>query len=377
MREHGFEWISSGPNRGAYRHALFSKIDPSKCKQIIRLVSHKKQTTDKTFDNKPPAQADASKRVYQHYFDREPETNSGDVEPPGTRRQKRTYYDSDNSYEPLSEEKPVETIDWDDHANQTWGRKQLIKGLGDFERSALLCLATTHATEEDADELRESPCRQSPQFQDPKHENPLVPLDSSPLPLSHLNYFISRSSKVPGFAEKLYRSFGDSALVAIGMILEEMLTASLLPLAGLHVLRCRELENKHSSGEDAETHVPSLEENRLLLNPINGQAIESRCTVLKGAETPFEEWTLPPDEACFKLLEQGFMPRNGVPLVQEPTREMPASVVNGAKLDRQETSIRNWMETQEVDPNFVAENSEVFRLFISGDLPPVQKKRRK
>jgi hypothetical protein len=41
----------------------------------------------------------------------------------------------------------------------------------------------------------------------------------------------------------LYKSFDDSALIALGIAWEEMITASLLPLARQHVERCRRLEH--------------------------------------------------------------------------------------------------------------------------------------
>jgi hypothetical protein len=209
---------------------------------------------------------------------------------------------------------------------------------------------------------------------------------------------VTRSSQVPEFAEKLHQSFGESALVAIGMILEEMLTASLLPLAGLHVQRCRELEKVHSE-EETES---------LLLNPINGQSIPSHQTNINETETPFQEWTLPPEEAMFKLLEQGMVPREGVPLVREPTRataaaagaeesvedrrkesirnwlesqmvprvgrEGPAAGARETVEDSRKESLRNWLKSQELDPDLVAKNREVFRLFLSA---PARRKRRK
>mmetsp|Transcript_25605 Transcript_25605/g.54425 ORF Transcript_25605/g.54425 Transcript_25605/m.54425 type:complete len:353 (+) Transcript_25605:118-1176(+) len=78
-----------------------------------------------------------------------------------------------------------------------------------------------------------------------------------------------------------------SAYVAVGMAVEEMLTAALMPLAEAHVERCRRLERW--KGRDRAAAKEG-----------------SRARKRMAEEDPFDAWTLPPAEAVARLGRDGF-----------------------------------------------------------------------
>jgi hypothetical protein len=178
------------------------------------------------------------------------------------------------------------TVDWARLAQTKWGDENLWQNLEASEVSTLVGLATTYSDGQSNNNLHDDVL----EFEDlrtkaqiPAETNPLVGLDSSPWPPSYLNSLIRMSFEVSSFDHtRLDQAFDDSALVAIGMILEEMITASMLPLAGLHVRRCRELEGT--------TETVNLDNH-------SGQKSATTDTV-----DSFHEWTLPPEEAVMKLL---------------------------------------------------------------------------
>jgi hypothetical protein len=260
--------------------------------------------------------------------------------------------------------KEVPTIDWEEQAQKRWGtRKLFLKKIQEDATVDQICtlvsLATAYA-EEEAGEPTQT-------YQDPRHQNPLLVglASNTPLPLSYLNYVIDRARMVPEFDEdKVQQTFNESALVAVGMVLEEMITASLLPLAGLHVVRCRQLERSLENTTDDTMDGPPQGQG-LFSHPITGQAILVRGTNVKTEENPFEEWTLPPEEAMLKLLEQGLVPKEGVPLLRKPVHR--ASGVSTHDAQRQ-LPIRSWLEgAKGLQPDLVDHNKELFKLFLSGD----------
>lgn len=154
------------------------------------------------------------------------------------------------------------------------------------------------------------------QQDDASIQNPLFGLVNTPLPLSYLNYFVHRGSQIPEFRPSLDSSFDDSALVAVGMIVEDMITASLLPLAGFHVLRCQQIEQRPT--EDEALLNPLSQVN--LSHPISRQPVTFDPRNIPKDEAAFTAWTLPPEEAMFKLAFQGMVPDTGIPLVRDPIR---------------------------------------------------------
>jgi hypothetical protein len=110
------------------------------------------------------------------------------------------------------------------------------------------------------------------------HRNPLLGLSTDTLPpsiLAYLNHMACESCNETldtadddNCGSLPWESLNSTALNAIGVILEQALTTSLLPLAAQHVKRCRDLELKG------------------------------------GAEQAFVDWTLPPEEAIAKVCLQ-------------------------------------------------------------------------
>lgn len=251
----------------------------------------------------------------------------------GRKRQERSYSDSENSYEEQipgrANRQGRQFFDFEQHADRQWGRQPLWESLGADQIESLIALAH-HGTEpfENNSLLNTASTNALIDVETPIHgfgsvppneqvsRNPLLHLVNTPLPLSFLNYFMYRAEKVPEFCDALYESFDDSALVAIGMFVEEMITASLLPFAGCHVLRCQQLERKPSKDEALLVPVQQVS----LTHPISNQTIMFDPRNLPDEENPFSAWTLPPDEAIIKIASQGMIPDTGIPLVRDPIR---------------------------------------------------------
>lgn len=133
--------------------------------------------------------------------------------------------------------------------------------------------------------------------------------------------------------------FRDSVAVAMGMYLEECLTASLLPLAGLHVLRCRALEGMASGETEAcpvaaspsigkkqddsqrqrkrrresrDQHAAGYALQPIALHPVTGEQVklDMNHQIRWKDEKAFDEWTIPPEEAILKLMEQGLLSKD-------------------------------------------------------------------
>jgi hypothetical protein len=285
--------------------------------------------------------------------------------------------------------KSSQTVDWNDLATGPLCNDLLFTNLDQNEISELIGFATHYSSkEQDANPQRQISPQQRQnvnalqdfglapttslqvlsQSEQPQHENPLLGLPSIPLPPSHLHYLSRRTLSIPEFDKKLEQTFADSALIAIGMFLEEMITASLLPLAGYHVLRCRELgELSTDLSEAMDGLLPGHDKSdcRLLSHPITGLKIKSDSLLVEITEKPFDEWTLPPEEAMLKLLEQNVIPADGLEFLPSPTRSAIASQKLSGQVPTNEwQSIQKWSKTQNLDPYYVVKNMDVYRLFL-------------
>jgi hypothetical protein len=214
----------------------------------------------------------------------------------------------------------------------------------------------------------------------PPH-NPLLSLPNTPLPPSYLNYISNEMRKYlmnqgasdgrprkkrrtdseadsetpkPGDTtagapqrSSLFGSFDCSALVGMGMVWEEMVTASLLPLARQYVTRCRTLEmiSNNDSEEDA---------------------TEQQWSDLQP--DPFREWTLPPEEAVRKMVTDPNFSTSHVnlPSALPPTRTRPqnSEQVRLNLHQMQQLSTQQWCQRHGLDPAFVANNMELFGAFL-------------
>ena len=255
-------------------------------------------------------------------------------------------------------------IDWNRLAdnNSELALQPLFEGLDTNQISSLIGLATTLGQENDQKEdAVEEPIS--------SNNNPLHVLDNPdqrpPLRHSFLNYIIHRATAIQTQQRQqdddddddddndccIEELFDTSALVAMGWILENMITASLLPYSDLHVLRCRQLDDNNSNGqqkdhEDIVTIPKPLEENKkILTGPICRQQINSDQLVSSNANqkkpsSSFDEWTLPPEEAMMKLLQQNYIVPSSsssegdnnisgcMSLLQEPSRSFVAGINN-------------------------------------------------
>lgn len=321
----------------------------------------------------------------------------GSLEPPKepvhVRRQKREYYDSDNSYEALEASEynkiKVETVDYCEIAAGPSCDELIFSKLTQDEVSELIGYATdaraqasvsaavrcaslptpmqgqSQATSSNMTEGQALPLYSTSATVQSYGGNPLLGLPSTPLPTSYLRYISKMAAQAPEFIDKLENRFNDSALVATGMLIEEMITASLMPLAGYHVMRCRELEARAEQAavaEDSHGDASSKIDRRSLIHPVTGKVMLSDKMLVNPQEKSSAEWTLPPDEALMKLLEQDAIPPEGLYLTPPATqtlhdrkRKVPDKDWEAVQLFSKD----NKMATKEA-----IENMDIYRLFL-------------
>jgi len=375
----------------------------------------------------------------------------------GTKKQKRCDYDSDRSYEGLGLEyerskllthakkdtflpytnrwncpSKLDMVDFAyQAAKSSRGDHLLFESLQNEDVDDLVGLATVFDLgskdkndsrirngcgqgENESGDIQSQSTIEAPVFQDPQKHNPLLLLQHhSPLPPSYLDYIKSRALKQLGqddcnindYKKNNIESFGDSAAVATGIFLEECLTASLLPLAGLHVLRCRAIETMTSAeiefgtmptfntnimnnndvhpdpkvyngGDDDDTYALK----QTVLHPITGEEIHLDMNKIRWKdETAFEEWTLPPEEAILKLREQEMLSKEKlyhfVPDASRSSRRLATDERNHRKkaanhcLNASVSTVESDRFTTfamryNVDSSLVAANQEIFDIFM-------------
>jgi hypothetical protein len=290
---------------------------------------------------------------------------------------------------------------------RSWGKRLLFENLKEEEVSDLVGLATT--LDSSADKAVTSSLSNR-YIQTPQKHNPLLMIPyGTPLPPSYMSYIQSRArmqvnqdndkiiTNVDGKRKgNLKECFDASAAVAIGMALEEGVTASLLPLAGLHVLRCRALENM-ANVEDSDS-LPSPTagaaatlsseincsmnlgypycKNPQAIHPVTGEQVQMNVDKLKWKhEMAFDEWTLPPEEAIFKLQEAGMLRKSVCHFLPDPTRVLRRLGESQASLtNREQTETLTWTDSDpinvfckrySVSREMIAANPEVFEIFMT------------
>ncbi|GAX14999.1 hypothetical protein FisN_12Lu395 [Fistulifera solaris] len=128
-----------------------------------------------------------------------------------------------------------------------------------------------------------------------------------------------------------WESLDTSALVALGVIVEEMLTASLVPLAEMHVHRCRHIEDQQVSSE---------------------------------------EWTLPPTEAIMKLMAS-YTPSYVNPLGSLPTTRTPLRVSKEiANPNSFQQVMPTWQRTHNTDVEDLYKLWHVYKYFLPSHWQP-------
>jgi len=145
-------------------------------------------------------------------------------------------------------------------------------------------------------------------------------------------------------AEKVWKSLDTSAMVAIGMALEEMVTMALLPLAAKHVARCRRIE------DDEAQRQPEQEDEK---SGISDEGNDVPREVIRPQDnrkqTAFQDWTLPPEEALLKLF----------------TEEIPSNTA------RATTATAGWDGGAfGQDEQYVSDNMDLFSLFLPDGVIP-------
>jgi hypothetical protein len=284
------------------------------------------------------------------------ETSTPEIKLPERRILDLNYAEEQHSERRRSEPE----INWDELGNEKWGKRPLFFGLEPSEISSLVGLATTLDPSKDRDESRIT----YPPMQEPRKSNPLLSIDRPPLPPSYLNFIIYRAMEMPGIQQTLGKEFETSALVAIGLLLEEMITASLLPLAELHVIRCRELENIEQADLESD-EIP--DPNAVVQGPICGEKVVKKQMLLDPTEKAFDEWTLPPEEAMMKLLDQNFIPMKGIPILQEPTRSLVGPSPRQSADNKKRKHIESLSEGLSISKELARCNPELLKLVLPED----------
>lgn len=353
----------------------------------------------------------------------------------------------------------TEMIDFDYQGTKAWGGRLLFETLKDPEIETLVGLATSYDLgcggnkqingRRKRDDLTNVDAQTTPLsspsftktttsidkdniFHNPQQHNPLLSATyDSPLPPSHIDYIKSRvlqhilqptdedqdrrkeknrNKNIEG--NNIESPFKDSVAVAMSMYLEESLTASLLPLAGLHVLRCRALEAMASAETEfcvmpeasfdsniddgkqrrrREIHNdndPAFALQTTVPHPITGQQVKLDMSrqIRWKEENAFQEWTLPPEEAILKLMEQGilsndfpyqFVPdacRSWIPAhLHEANHRSCNELPNGSPsddsisscIDDDNNHVVMWAKNYKVNPRVVSANREIFDIFLT------------
>jgi hypothetical protein len=268
-------------------------------------------------------------------------------------------------------------VHWTTLSGRKWANESLLKYLPHPEIANLIDWA--HHKTPTNDQHHKKPAH------DEREPNPLLEAElGSPLPQSQLNYIqekardlvrgkpdnpnISKAKVMDASMKCILESFDNSAAVAMGVMLEEMITANLLPLAEAHVQRCRYLEEQYNPQQQV-TALP-----RNLENP------------------SFQQWTLPPEEAIFNTIVSSLSTESNslegslgrLPSTCPPNRTFLAPQPgdeSGSESDPKQQSAFHFCQRQGLTSRFVRRNMDIYRWFLAsmpeeGD-DSGQRKRRK
>lgn len=245
----------------------------------------------------------------------------------GLSRQKRAYYGSDNSYESGVEEKRVadfhQTMDFQLHARKKWGGIPLFDNLAEEDFADLVGFTVTQGDTVLAKAIHnagQNHCQQN--FERERSAfNPLYGQDQ-PLPdLEFLQHITTAMSEHSEFCPSLDDAFDTSAILATAISVEEMMTSSMMPLAGLHAARCRELETV--SGPQGGVFEASHE--KVVRHSVTGAKIAYDSRLVDRTASAFDSWAMPVEEALCALLEQGFCSENDMSMISYPDAVLEVS----------------------------------------------------
>ena len=281
---------------------------------------------------------------------------------PAPRRKRRRLENDSSSTEQKG--RGVDTVEFEEHADGKYAEQALYKFLDERDISILVGLATTNRRELDIpiNSMAFPAFEASLPTNRAVENHPLVGLASSPLPPSQLNYLARRALEIPNFKSNLLQRFDRSALIAIGMFLEEIVTASMLPLSGCHVMRCRDLEAR--SGDTSYLQDPDFAKRQI--HPISGQKIDKLFATEQQAahaDNAYDEWTIPPEEALHKIAQQQrqqLLSCCNLPSTLPATR----ATTDPGRPEAEESISSSWCREQQLDPSFVKKNMDLLRLFL-------------
>ena len=253
------------------------------------------------------------------------------------------------------------TISWDETSHGFYGEASFLNHMSHLEVAQLIGWAT-HL---DGPSSAASP-----------PPNPLIGLSNDPLPESIHNYLqelaveilqkqeagqqllefqsqvqlsVKSSKSSTATTSSPWEAFDGSAMDAISTVLQEMVTATLLPLAKLHVQRCRRIEQQQPLPAEQHDH----------------------------GVVAFDDWNLVPEDAIFALINE-FGGGSSLPLSPGLATARPAHKTMSSSLNlgvttsaepRQEAldhdkALKAWCYTQNLDPTYVQTNKELFQLFL-------------
>lgn len=267
-------------------------------------------------------------------------------------------------------------VNWDLLAQGPYGQDSLLGCLSHREVDSL-CGWATHLTSEKrrSRAASDTPAKANPGPASLDGAHPLLGLSDTPLPPSHLHYLTELARNVlvqgqeahegsEGKGPSAFEQFDQSALVAVGMLWEEMATAALLPLTSLHAVRCRCLEDVDQDS------VPS--------HPLTRRPVHLPVNPFLDAprHAAFREWTLPPEEAAERLALAHDSPDLGLsecalPIVRPATRTLlrvnsgsPSAAGLPSSVRCQQELVQAWCRANGLDADFVARNRHLYSILI-------------
>jgi hypothetical protein len=289
-------------------------------------------------------------------------------------------------------------VEWDRLIETRWGTDRFNKYLPVFQIDELVGWATHLSSSSYSPSLLLSdPYSSHNQEQPPPQQehNPLLGLPNVPMRPTLLRdliqipaYEILNSSTNEKENLDLYmQRFDQSAAVAISMMLEEMITLTLLPMAQLHVQRCRQLEasipdfSNELLDDDVDKNVSSKtatkdsfrgsEQDPGQLRPDQPSSISEHQ---RQRQEVWDMWTLPADEAILSLITSGIQPdpSNDLPpshwlTACAPTHTLIPLETSAFSSQTQLTqkARETWCQSQQLDPEFVQQNMEdLFKYFV-------------
>jgi hypothetical protein len=288
-----------------------------------------------------------------------------------------------------SDDMPIEddltdVVDWHNLARGYGTDYLLLDALPVWEVSSLVGWATHLTQDNDNSPIAGEGAEASNGSASSLPFNPLRGLVNTPLPFSNLEYIANVARKeVLNFDEflKLLGRFDQSALVAVGVVLEEMLTTSLLPLAKAHVQACREEECKLSSETTETSELEKMGKSEEAARPDeafsfeqqNGRQLqEELVTPLPhamdlqraakiAAEDLFHRRTLPPEEAIFRLIQDRKVDSTmGLPSLYTPTR----TLCEDRTAKPGHITAKIWCRQHNLKTDYVQNNMDIFSAFL-------------